>query len=611
MSRPIQRAVWQRLAVHLRESLRRERITLIVAAGALLAEVGLRALEPWPLKLIFDHLLPGSRSGGRSWVPDLPLQQLALSAAIALLLIVAFRAVSGYVQTVALALSANRVLTSLRAALFRRLQLLPLSFHTKARAGDLTIRLTNDVGMLQDVAITAALPLLADAVMLVGMLGVMFWLQSTLTSLALIPLPFFLMRWRRTHRDIRDVSRMQRKREGAIAASVAESFSAIRTVQALALEEVLGRAFTKQNARSADQGVRAKRLAAGLERSVDILIAVSTGVLLWQGTLRVMRGTMSAGELVIFISYLKAAFKPLQSFATYTGRLGKASAAAERVLEVLDHAGERADRADAIVAPTFRGAIEFRGVSFSYGDGHDVLTNASFSIPAGQLVAVVGGSGAGKSTIASLLIRLYEQHAGAVCVDGIDVRDVTLASLRAQVGIVLQDTVLFAGTIRDNLTLGAGAVSDSMLDMALRVASADAFVRAMPKGLDTPVGERGVTLSNGQRQRLAIARAVLRATPMLILDEPTAGLDDENERVVSDAILRLTKGRTTLLITHALHLAAQADTVLVVGNGGIVEQGSPAELLRTGGAFAAWYREHAARMPHAPVPLPVTHAVAG
>ena len=586
-------------------------MTLIVAAGALLAEVGLRTLEPWPLKLIFDHLLPGSQAPGRSWIPTLPLQQLALSAAIALLLIVALRAASGYVQTVALALSANRVLTALRGALYRRLQLLPLSFHTTARAGDLTIRLTNDVGMLQDVAITAALPLLADAVMLLGMLGVMFWLQPGLTALALIPLPFFLLRWGRTHRAIRDVSRDQRRREGAMAASVAESFSAIKTVQALALEEVLGRAFTRQNARSADQGVRAKRLAAGLERSVDILIAVSTGVLLWQGTLRVMRGTMSAGELVIFISYLKAAFKPLQSFAKYTSRLGKASAAAERVLEVLDHAGERADRADAIVAPPFRGAIEFRGVSFNYGDGHDVLTDASFSIPAGHLVAVVGASGAGKSTIASLLIRLYEQHSGSVCVDGIDVRDVTLASLRAQVGIVLQDTVLFAGTVRDNLTLGAGTISDSMLDMALRIASADDFVRAMPKGLGTAVGERGVTLSNGQRQRLAIARAVLRETPMLILDEPTAGLDDENERVVSEAILRLTKGRTTLLITHALHLAAQADTVLVVGNGGILEQGSPAELLRAGGAFAAWYREHAARMPDSPVPLPVTHAVAG
>jgi ATP-binding cassette, subfamily B, bacterial len=176
---------------------------------------------------------------------------------------------------------------------------------------------------------------------------------------------------------------------------------------------------------------------------------------------------------------------------------------------------------------------------------------------------------------------------------------------------VLQDTVLFAGTVRDNLTLGAGAISDATIDMALRVSSADDFVRAMPKGLDTPVSERGVTLSNGQRQRLAIARAVLRATPMLILDEPTAGLDDENERVVSEAILRLTKGRTTLLITHALHLAARADTVLVVGSGRILEQGSPADLLRASGAFAAWYREHAARMPESPVPLPVSHAVAG
>jgi ATP-binding cassette, subfamily B, bacterial len=610
MTQPMRLASWRRLAVHLRQPLRRERTTLVVASVALLAEVGLRALEPWPLKLIFDHLLPATPSAARAWSPALPLPQLALAAAIALLLVVALRAVSGYVQTVALALSANRVLTALRGSLYRRLQLLPLSFHTKARAGDLTIRLTNDVGMLQDVAVTAALPLLADAFMLVGMLGVMFWLQPSLTALALLPLPLFLWRWRRTHRDIRDVSRIQRKREGAMAATVAESFSAIKTIQALALEDVLSKAFTRQNARSADQGVRAKRLAAGLERSVDILIAISTGVLLWQGTLRVMRGTMTAGELVIFVSYLKAAFKPLQSFAKYTSRLGKASAAAERVLEVLDQPGERADRPDAIEAPAFRGDIEFRNVSFGYGDGREILTDASFRVPAGHLVAIVGASGAGKSTIASLLIRLYEQQRGSVLVDGIDVRAVTLASLRAQVGIVLQDTVLFAGTVRDNLTLGAGTVSDEMIDMALRVASADDFVRAMPQGLDTPIGERGVTLSNGQRQRLAIARAVLRATPMLILDEPTAGLDDENERVVSEAILRLTNGRTTLLITHALHLAARADTVLVVGNGGILEQGSPAELLRAGGAFAAWYREHAARMPESPVPLPVSHAVA-
>lgn len=597
-----------RLATHLREPLRAERWTLGVGTAALLAEVGLRALEPWPLKLIFDRLLPEKSIRSSGWVPTLPLEQLALAAAVALLLVVALRAVSGYVQTVALALSANRVLASLRAALYRRLQLLPLSFHTAARTGDLTVRMTSDVGMLQDVALTAALPLLADACMLVGMLGMMFWMQPSLTALALVPLPFFLLRWARTHRSIREVSRAQRKREGAMAATVAESFSAIKTVQALNLEEVLGKSFTRQNTKSASQGVQAKRLSAGLERSVDVLIAISTGVLLWQGTLRVMRGTMSAGELVVFVSYLKAAFKPLQSFAKYTGRLGKASAAAERVLEVMDHEVGIGDRIGARPAPALRGDIEFRDVSFAYPDGRTVLSDTSFRIDAGELVAIVGASGAGKSTLANLLLRLYEPSSGSVLVDGIDVRDVTVQSLRAQIGIVLQDTVLFAGTVRDNLTLGAGQIDDAMIDMALRVASADAFVRAMPDGLDSKVGERGVTLSNGQRQRLAIARAVLRATPLLVLDEPTVGLDDENERLVSDAILRLTKGRTTLLITHALHMAARADRVLVVGDRGIVEQGSPETLLRAGGAFAAWYREHAARLPGAPVPLPVAHA---
>lgn len=611
MSARVDRHAMWRLAQHLREPLRRERGTLLVGAAGLLAEVALRALEPWPLKLIFDRLLPTAATHASRWMPAVPLEQLALIAAAALLAVVALRAAAGYVQTVALALSANRVLAALRGALYRRLQLLPLSFHTSARTGDLTVRLTSDVGMLQDVALTAALPLLADAGMLVGMLGLMACMQPGLTALALVPLPFFLLRWTRTHREIREVSRVQRRREGAMAATVAESFSAIKTVQALSLEGVLGQAFTRANTTSARQGVQAKRLSAGLERSVDVLIALSTGVLLWQGTLRVMRGTMSAGELVVFVSYLKAAFKPLQSFAKYTGRLGKASAAAERVLEVMDHELGPVDREGAVEAPPLRGDVEFRGVSFTYPGGRRVLAEASFRVQAGELVAIVGASGAGKSTLTNLLLRLYEPDAGTVLVDGLDVRDLTAQSLRAQVGVVLQDTVLFAGSVRDNLTLGATGVDDAMIDMALRVASADAFVRAMPGGLDAGVGERGVTLSNGQRQRLAIARAVLRGTPLLILDEPTVGLDDENERLVSDAVLRLVKGRTTLLVTHALHLAARADRVLVVGDGGIVEQGAPEALLREGGAFATWYREHAARMPGgAPVPLPVTHAVA-
>ena len=611
MTRAFTAAPWRRLAAHMRPALRQERKTIFVACVALAAEVGLRLLEPWPLKLLFDHVLPGARKALPVWLPQMDPSVLAGIAASALLLVVGLRALGGYVQTVSLALAANRVLTDLRGSLFRRLQVLPLSFHSTARAGDLTVRLTNDVGMLQDVALTAALPLIGDACVLVGMLGLMTWMNPSLTLLALAPVPLFVLRWRRTHRRIREVSREQRRREGAMAASVAESFSAIKTVQALALEDVVGRVFTQQNAKSANEGVKAKRLSAGLERSVDLLIALSTGLLLWQGTRLVIGGALTAGELLVFVAYLKSAFKPVQSFAKYTSRLGKATAAAERVLEVLDLTPEIADRPGAVAAPRFRGDVEFRRTSFAYEPGTPVLHEMSCRISAGELVAVVGRSGAGKSTLANLLLRLYDPSGGAVCIDGRDIREFTLASLRSQVGIVLQDTVLFAGTIRDNITLGAVGVPSEALAHALKIASADAFVRELPRGLDTLVGERGVTLSNGQRQRLAIARAVLRPTPLLILDEPTVGLDEENEQAVSEALLRLTQGRTTFLITHALHLAARADRVLVVGDGGIAEDGTPAELLRQGGAFASWYREQASRLSNAPVPLPVSRANAG
>lgn len=601
---------WKRLASHVRHELREQRRPIGVACCALIAEVCLRLLEPWPIRVVFDYVLPGAKLPLPLWIPQLSPMWLAALAAVAVLLFVGLRALAGYVQTVALALAANRVLTSLRAALFRRLQFLPLSFHQSARAGDLTVRLTSDVGMLQDVALTAALPLLADAFVLVGMIGLMLWLHPTLTLIALVPVPLFLVRWRRTQRSIRDVSRVQRRREGAMAASVAESFSAIKTVQALALEHAVGKAFTSANVKGAAEGVKAKRLAAGLERSVDLLIALSTGILLWLGATYVMEGRMTPGELLVFLSYLKTALKPLQSFAKYTSRLGKATAAAERVVEVLDKVPEIADRPGAVVAPRFAGKITFDSVRFGYTDGSPVLQDVSFDVAPGQLVAVVGRSGAGKTTIANLLMRLYEPTRGRVCIDDRDIRDFTLASLRSQVGVVLQDTVLFAGSIRDNITLGAGAVPDDLVQEALEIANADEFVQALPQGLDTPVGERGVTLSNGQRQRLAIARAVVRRTPLLILDEPTVGLDEENDTAVSEALIRLAKGRTTFLITHALHLAARADVVIVVGEGRIMEMGTPHVLLNGPGTFASWHSDQSCRLRQVQRPVSVSHAAA-
>ncbi len=602
MNRPL--GPWRGIMRHLDGPWRQERRSVVVAAAALALEVGCRVLEPWPVKVLFDSVLMPGASARPAWMGTTSPLVIAAWCGAALLLIVGLRAMGGYVQTVTLALTANRMLTALRASLYRRLQVLPLSFHNRSRAGDLTVRLTGDVGMLQDVALTAALPLIADAGILVGMLGLMFWMQPGLTLFAMAPLPLFLLRWRHTHHRIREVARVQRRRDGAMAASAAESLAAIKTVQALALGEVLGDQFTRESQRSASQGVKGKRLSAGLERSVDLLIALSTGLLLWAGTTRVLRGAMTPGELLVFAAYLKTAFKPLQSFAKYTGRLGKATAAAERVLEVLDIAPEGGDRPAARPAPPFRGHLRLDDVSFSYTPDREVLRGISASIPAGQLVAIVGASGSGKSTLANLLLRLHEPTSGIVRIDGHDLRDLTRESVRAQVGVVLQDTILFAGTIRDNLTLGAGPVADSAVHEALALANAEQFVSALPLQLDTAVGERGVTLSNGQRQRLALARAALRRAPLMILDEPTVGLDEENERAVSDAILRLARGRTTMLVTHALHLAARADRVLVLSEGRLAEDGSPSDLLRAGGVFAQWYRDQAARMHTTPLPVP-------
>lgn len=593
---------WRRLAPHLLPALRAQRATIALATASLLAEVALRLAEPWPLKLVFDRVLP--QAGRTAGAAGLEASQVISLAAIALVAAVSLRAVASYIQTVALATVASRALTGVREALFRQMQLLPLGFHARARAGDLTVRLTNDVGMLQDVAVTALLPLLGDATILVGMTALMLWMQPGLALIACAPLPFFLFRWRRTHGRLREAARAQRAREGAMAAAAAESVSAIRTVQALSMQDAMAGTFGRQNAGSLKQGVRSKRLAAGLERSVDILIALSTALVLWRGAYEVLGGAMSAGDLVVFVAYLKAAFKPLQSFAKYTARLGKASAAAERVLEILETPVGTPDAPGAIVAPPLRGAVRFEVVSFGYEPDVPILREVSFSIAPGELVAVVGRSGAGKSTLASLLTRLHEPVSGRIVVDGEDIRAYRRESYRAQVGVVLQDTVLFAGTLRHNLQLVAPDADDTRLLAALRDSHALEFIAPLPDGLDTMVGERGVTLSNGQRQRLALARAFLRNTPLVVLDEPTAGLDEDNEQAVAAAIARLARGRTTILVTHALHLAARADRVLVLDGGQVVEQGAPSVLVRDGGQFARWYREQAARSGIAPAPVP-------
>jgi ATP-binding cassette subfamily B protein len=563
------------------------------SSTALLMEVIFRLLEPWPLKVVFDrviHRMHGTHGYKVAFLDIFePITLLAIMATLTVLL-TAFRALAGYWTTIGFAKIGNRVLSRVRAQLYRHLQYLSLSFHSQARAGDLVVRVISDVSLLQDVVVTAVLPMTAKALILAGMVSLMFCLDWRLTLVALAVFPLFWLRTISMGKRINEVARLQRKREGAMAATASETINAIRTVQAFSLESAFEQQFSRQNEKSLKQDVKARRLAAGLERSVDFLTAIAGALVLFYGTRRVLTGQLTAGSLLVFLAYLKNAFRPIQEFAKYTARLGKAAAAGERVLDLLHRVPEIRDLPGATRAPAFQGAVRFQKVGFEYEPGRRALTEIEFEARPGERMAVVGRSGSGKTTLVSLILRLYDPTEGSVLIDGRDIREITLESLRSQISVVLQDNVLFAASVRDNIAFGSPGAGPEEIQAAARLANAHDFIAALPQGYDTILGERGVTLSQGQRQRVAIARAAIRKAPILILDEPMTGLDKHNEEEVLAALDRLEYGATTFVITHDLRHAERADTVLFVQDGRIIERGTHSELLEAGGKYAALHR---------------------
>jgi ATP-binding cassette subfamily B protein len=589
-------SILRRVLLRVSPHLRKQRSPIAFAFAALFLGAAMRLLEPWPLKFIFDLITgfaPAEGSGGSPGLLASDPTLLLLTCAFAIPLITGVRALASHWATVGFARIGNRVLTDLRAELYRHLTSLSLSFHSKARRGDLIVRVIGDVGLLKEAAVTALLPLLAHSVLLAGMLVVLLWLHWKLTMVALLVAPIFWLLTQNLTRRIHAVSRRQRRREGAMATTAAESMGAIRVVQSLSLGKSFASVFSRQNEQSFKVDVEGKRLASRLERGVDLLVAVTTGLVVGLGAYLVLLRQLTPGDLLVVATYLRRCFRPLQDFAKYSARLAKAAAAGERVLEVLEQPAEVKDLPGARPAPHFKGAIQFDRVSFAYEPDAPVLQDISLRIAPGQCVAVIGSAGAGKSTLASLLLRLHDPTSGRVTIDDVDIREYTIESLRRQMGIVLQDTVLFAGTVRENIAYGREGASDSEIEEAARLIGADRFIGGLRQKYETAVGERGMTLSAGQCQLIAACRAAIRNAAILIFDEPTAALDGENERMVNRALDRLARDRTTLLITHDLERAMQADLILHLERGRVLELGTHEDLLRSNGRYAELYRQQA------------------
>ncbi len=569
----------RRTGRHVRPHLRAERPLLAGGLLALLLEVSMRLLEPWPLKFVIDAVVAAGGSTAGAQPAGLTLEQVLLLASGGLLVVVLLRALAAYLTTLSFALAGSRLMTRVRGDAFAHLQGLSMSFHDKARTGDLVTRVTSDVGRLREVAVTAALPLVGNVLTMVGMVAVVALLDWQLALLMLSVVPLFLLTGTRHSKKINGVSRKQRTAEGAIASLATESLASMRVVQSYSLEDRMQQSFASSNTKTLKDGVQAKKLSAGLERKTDVLVGIATALVLYVGARRVVDGALTAGELVVFLTYLKATFKPMRDLAKYTGRIAQAAASGERLVDLLEERPTVVDTPYAVPAPRLRGELRLRDVWLSYEPGHPVLRGLDLHVPAGQRVALVGPSGAGKSSVAGLLSRLRDPDEGAVALDGHDLRHLTLASVRPQVAVVLQESVLFATTVRDNIAWGSPGATDDDVERAARLAGAHDFILRLPDGYDTVVGERGDTLSGGQRQRIAIARAAVRDAPVVVLDEAMTGLDQETEREVVSALERLTEGRTTLVITHDLDAARGCDRVVWLERGVVADDGTPDEVL--------------------------------
>jgi ATP-binding cassette, subfamily B, bacterial len=557
---------------------------LVLASLAMIFATAMEIAAPWPMKIVFDGLLIPQTSPDPVTAYAISVtgggDMLIASVALAILALAVFGGMFAFAQNYLMASAGQKVVAAVRFDLYRHIQSLSHSFHDQSSLGDMVARLTADVRMMRDLLINAVIFFAARILVVTGTVGVMVWMDWRLTIAALVVFPLLFFVSSHFSERIRGAARKQRKKEGKIANVMSESISAVTVVKGFAREAYEESRFAKQNDSSLQAGLVATRLEGHMDRLVQVILALGACIVLWYGIGRVRTGAISPGDLLVFTAYLQTLYKPIRKLANMTGSVAKAAASGERLLEIFDLKPEVREAENAIDAPRFDGEITFVNLSFAYANGTQVLRNANLRIEAGKTTAFVGSSGSGKSTIAKLLLRFYDPVSGAVQIDGADIRRFKLSSLREQIAVVLQESVLFATSIRDNIAYGKLDASDEEVRAAAIEAGADEFIHALPEGYDTVVGERGATLSGGQRQRIAIARAILRNASILILDEPLTGLDERTAREVAEALRRAARGRTTILITHDGLSLALADKIVRVFNGGLFPREPSAQLER-------------------------------
>ncbi len=586
------------------ELVRPYRRWLIVVFIAMLIETAMSIAAPWPLKIILDnvvgkHKLPEFLA----WLRDFSFGEhtLALAgvAALGVIVIAAIGAVAGYIDNYYTESVAQNVANDLRQRLYHHLQRLSLKYYDTHQIGNMVSTITSDVSTIQSFASTALLSILVDGLTIIGMLAVMLYLNFDFALIVVVVTPVLLFFISHFKKAIKKATHEVRKHQSEIVGVVEQGLQSVRSVKAFGRQDTEVDRLKQVSLGTVQASLKARRVKSMLSPIVSVTVAGCVAFVLWRATGLILRDAMTIGALTVFLSYLNKFFKPVQDLAKMTNVIAQAAVGLERVQTILEADSIIPEKSDARDPGEVKGEIVFEHIAFAYDSAAPVLLDVNLTIKPGMRVGVCGPTGSGKSTILSLIPRFYDPSQGRVLLDGVDVTDYKLEGLRSKIGFVLQDTVLFVGTIRDNIAYGRpNATLDEIIEAA-KMANAHEFIAQMPHGYDSLVGERGLTLSGGQRQRIGIARAVIRNSPILILDEPTAALDTESEKLVMEALERLMEGRTVITIAHRLSTIRDAHKIVVLKGGVVAEEGPHDELIARNGIYAELYRIQAGSTPAA------------